>query len=247
MVFYNISYLNKRKGLTVSFVARYSLNVSTMPGRSQQGMSSADAKAHSQRLDVAERLANDIAFAILAPERSLTVAHLAKHLRAAPEMVESILPALVSSGLLAVDNGTVRIAPIDRDKIMPRLEERLPLEQEIARAAALHAAANDRERMRHAVQMMRRCAQVGDIEGYMAADRALERIIGTASGLPLVVEKLIAIKREFRRAWFAYNRLRDLNVPQVMRSRLVDAILEGNQQAAADAVAVFIDYLRKSY
>ena len=61
------------------------------------------------------------------------------------------------------------------------------------------------------------------------------------------MERLIAIKREFRRAWFAYNRLRDLNVPLGMRSRLVEAIIAHDPDAAANAVTVFIDYLKKSY
>jgi DNA-binding GntR family transcriptional regulator len=218
-----------------------------MSEKTKQGANPSHGAAHRQSLDLAERLANDIACAILAPERRLTMPQLAKHLRTTQEHAEAIVPTFVSSGLLSMEADSVRIAPIDRDAIMPRLEERLPLEQSIARAAALQATVEDHVRMRHAVEMMKRCAQVGDIEGYMAADRALERLIGTASGLPNEVEKLIAIKREFRRAWFAYNRLRDLNVPLAMRSRLVDAILAKDPVSAANAVEVFIDYLRKSY
>ncbi len=210
-------------------------------------MQSPAGKIERDTLQLAERLANDIAVAVLAPDKVLTLSQLAKHLRSTPERVESILPAMVNRGLVLVDKETITISSIDCKNILSRLSERLPLEQGIAQAAAMHATAADHARIGDAILLMNRSAQVGDIDGYMRADRALESAIGAASGLPADVERLVDIKHEFRRAWCAYNRLRDLNVPVAMRARLAKAILAKNPQAAVQAVADFIDYLKQSY
>jgi DNA-binding GntR family transcriptional regulator len=87
---------------------------------------------------------------------------------------------------------------------------------------------------------------IGDIDGYMLADRQLEVILGIASKLPDESERLKQIKREFRRAWLACNRLRDLGEAAELRHALVESIAARDSEQATKAVAKFIEYLRRS-
>jgi DNA-binding GntR family transcriptional regulator len=200
-----------------------------------------------QQTVIAEKLADDIAAARLEPGQKVSMTLLARWLRTTPANIETILPAFLESKLLLKDGKDFNIAPLDRSCLVPGLDERLPLEQLIAQSAAIHATADQIGSMREYTSHMKRCALVGDIDGYMLADRQLERAIGKASQLPEKFEELANIKRDFRRAWLAYNRLRDLSEPAGLRHSLVESIAANDPENAEKAVAAFIDYLRHSF
>jgi DNA-binding GntR family transcriptional regulator len=193
------------------------------------------------------RLADDIDLARLAPDQAVTLEQLANRLRCSVDEVRPVVAELAGMSLLVVKGETCVIAPIRRKHLLPQLDRRLMLEQQVAEAAARHGASGDRAAIKELARMLRRSALVGDLDGYMAADRRLERAIATAADLPDVAEQLFALKREFRRAWCAHNRLRDLNVPAGLRQALVDAVLAQRPEDAKEAVRNFIEYLRKSY
>jgi DNA-binding GntR family transcriptional regulator len=200
-----------------------------------------------QLLLLSEKLADDIATARLAPGRRFSIKSLAQWLRTTSETAEIILPAFLDSNMVARDGQDVIIASVDRTGLLPRLDSRLPLEQLIARNASTKATPEQIANMRENTAHMKRCATIGDIDGYMRADRQLEQIIGSASQLPDQLEQLALMKREFRRAWLAYNRLRDLSEPAGLRHNLVESIAANNPEKAEKAVAAFIDYLRRSF
>jgi DNA-binding GntR family transcriptional regulator len=200
-----------------------------------------------RREELIQRLGDDIDLARLAPGQVVTIEALARRLRCPPRESAPVIAHFVQRGLLMLEGESCLVAPLDRDRLLANLDRRLALEQQVAEAAALNPAAIDRVGMEHAASMLRRSAMVGDIDGYMAADRRLEKLIAAASGLPEVAEQIFAIKREFRRAWCAHNRLRDLNEPAGLRRALVEAILRGKPEEATAAVRRFIEYLRKSF
>ncbi len=197
--------------------------------------------------DLCHHLFQDIDLARLAPGQSYALEDIARRLRARPEDMHEAVRVVAKGGLLAVKDRTIIIAPVDKAYLLPRLDQRLVLEQRIAAAAAVRSAIIDRDAIAEPAMLLKRSALVGDIDGYMMADRRLEKAIATAADLPDDAEQLFRLKREFRRAWCAYNRLRDLNRPAQLRQALVDAILAGDAQAARTTVAHFIDYLRQSY
>jgi DNA-binding GntR family transcriptional regulator len=131
--------------------------------------------------------------------------------------------------------------------LIPNLEVRLVLEQDLAEAAARNLSAPDQREMTDLVANLKRSALVGDIDGYMRSDRRLEKAIAAAAGLPETAERLFTIKREFRRAWCAHNRLRDLNIPADLRKSLVEAIVARKPEEARAAVRRFIQYLRHAF
>jgi DNA-binding GntR family transcriptional regulator len=189
----------------------------------------------------------EIVMARVAPEKRLTLTQVCRLIQADKTEIEPVVADLASKQLLTREGDSVIIAAVDRTRLLPRLEERLVIEQAVAHAAANSVSSKDIEEMMEAVSMLKRSAMVGDIDGYITADRRLERAIGAASGAPEKVEELAVIKREFRRAWCAFNRLRDLNVPAKLRQTLVEAIIAGKPDDATAAVRSFIEYLRKSF
>jgi DNA-binding GntR family transcriptional regulator len=208
------------------------------------GEGATGAKRHEELI---QRLGDDIDFARLAPGQVLTIEALARRLRCPPRESAPVIAHFVQRGLLMLEGESCIVAPLDRDRLLANLDRRLVLEQQVAEAAALNPAAIDRVGMEHAASMLRRSAMVGDIDGYMAADRRIEKLIAAASNSPEIAEQIFVIKREFRRAWCAFNRLRDLNEPASLRRALVEAILAGKSEQAKAAVSRFIEYLRMSF
>jgi DNA-binding GntR family transcriptional regulator len=198
-------------------------------------------------VELSQRLTDSIDMARLMPGQQISMANLALHLRSSPTEVEAVLPEFVRKGLLSLACDSVVITPLDRTKLMQQMDMRAPLEKAIAQAAAAKATDAQKNKISGAVVLMKRSAMVGDMEGYMNADRALERLIGDAAAMPESFEQLVQIKREFRRAWCAHNRLRDLNIPAELRQSLAAAIAKSNAQEAVDAVENFLEYLRKAY
>jgi DNA-binding GntR family transcriptional regulator len=192
-------------------------------------------------------LADDIDLARLAPGQAMSFQQLANRLRCNIDQTRAVAESLVGTGLLTLQEDGCLIAPIRRENILPQLDRRLVLEQQIAAAAALNLALADRAVIKELALLLKRSAMVGDLDGYMAADRRLEKAIAIAADLPDVAQQVFTLKREFRRAWCAHNRLRDLNVPAGLRQALVDAVLAGKPEEAKAAVKSFIEYLGKSY
>jgi DNA-binding GntR family transcriptional regulator len=207
----------------------------------------AGRESNMRLADLRTRLADDIDLARLAPGQTVTFQQLAKRLHSNVDDVRAVVQDLAGTGLLEQKSEACIIAPIRREHLLPQLDRRLVLEQRIAEAAARNGALADRAAITELARSIKRSAMVGDLDGYMAADRRLERAIAVASDLPDVAEQLFALKREFRRAWCAHNRLRDLNVPAGLRQSLVDAVLAQKPDEAKTAVKNFIEYLRKSY
>lgn len=214
---------------------------------SELGSSSRSAVEENKRLaELVALLAHEIDLARVAPEKRLTFTQVCRLIKADKTEVEAVVTAIQARGLLIVEGETVVIAPIDCAQLVLRLGQRVVVEQAIAHAAASRISDTYSGSMIEEIAMLKRSAMVGDIDGYIAADRRLERIIGLASGLPDKAAELATMKREFRRAWCTYNRLRDLNIPAKLRQTLVEAIVAGQPEAATVAVQHFNDYLKQS-
>jgi DNA-binding GntR family transcriptional regulator len=203
----------------------------------------AAAKAEAIRL----RFIDDVELARLAPGSVVSLDKIARLYGCSKDALLPAMLELKGRGLLMQDGFEWRVAPIEREALIPSLGARLTLEQEVAEAAALNASALNRQELAELVGNLQRSALIGDIDGYMLSDKRLEKALAEASGLPETAELLFAAKREFRRAWCAHNRLGDLSVPANLREALVNALLAGKPDEARDAVSRFIDYLRQSF
>lgn len=202
----------------------------------------------SQRHDeLYQQLADKIDMARLAPGKSVTVEMFMRCMAASKAEMLPVIASLLENGLLIRTGDDLHVSPVDSAYLRARLDKRQELELTIVEAAAANAGQFAPIMMLEALTMMRRSALVGDIEGFMMADRRLEKEIAAASGLPELCEEFFTIKREFRRGWLAYNRLRDFNGIATMRARLVEAILRGNSADAIALVRQIIDALRPAF
>jgi DNA-binding GntR family transcriptional regulator len=203
----------------------------------------AAANAEAIRL----RFIDDVDMARLAPGSCLALDKIARSYGCAKEALLPVLDELQTRGLIKRSGVDWQVAPIERVSLSARMDIRLVIEQDLAEAAARNVSALNRQELAELVGNLQRAAVVGDIDGYMLSDRRLEKAIAAAAGLPETAERLFVIKREFRRAWCAHNRLRDLNVPAGLRKALVDALLAGKPDEARATVRDFIAYLRQSF
>lgn len=192
-------------------------------------------------------LAEDIDLARLAPGIVVPLSVLATRLRCAMPVLLEALAELEAAGLVRVEGTRCTIAPIDRTALLPALERRYPLERSLVEAAAANRARVDGAEVAAAMGLLLRSAVLGDIEGYMVADKRIWAVYFAAADMPAVTAQMLAIKRDFRRAWCAYNRLRDLKQPAALRQAIADAVLAGDPAAAGRAAERFFAYLRDAY
>jgi DNA-binding GntR family transcriptional regulator len=207
-----------------------------------------DAASHAGKLEELFRELEDaILLARIAPGQRLVLREFAALGRATLRDAEAILPRLAATGMLAFDGVHVAVKALDQNAMFATLPRRMELEIRIVRAAAEKATDAQLRAMRASEALQSRCALVGDMEGLMAAERVLERLLAEASGLLADGAELREIKVEFRRAWCAVNRFRSFTNVSSIRTELVAAVAQRNPDAAEAQVRVFFDHLLRSY
>ncbi len=216
--------------------------------QTQVSSEAATARRASDRLaELVRKLEFDIELARLPPGENLSFAAIARRIRCRPQDLAPVLEEAERRGLLTVGLDACRIAEIDRAPLVSLLDRRRELELMVVERAAARVAPLDELELTDASLLMTRSALLGDIEAFMEAGRRLDHACSIAAGLPWAGEEITAIKRAFRRAWCAYNRLRDINEPAAIRRQIAEAVLVGRPDAAIDRVEAYFRYLRRAY
>jgi DNA-binding FadR family transcriptional regulator len=192
-------------------------------------------------------LADAVLLARMMPGQRMTRAAFAGLGRCAERDLDALLPALVNANLVSTDGEMIVARPLDKDAMFATLPERMALEIKIVRAATLAASDAQIVAIDASQRQQHRCASLGDIDGLIRAERELEQMLVDASGLHADGERLKAIKQEFRRAWCAVNRLRDVTNVADIRTALVAAIKARDPDAAEAQTRVFFDHLVRTY
>jgi DNA-binding GntR family transcriptional regulator len=117
-------------------------------------------------------------------------------------------------------------------------------EEAIVAAAARNIDDPMKARLRHAIAFERRCAQVGDAEGMIAADAAVERLIFEAAGESEAAAELQSMKLKFKQAWTEAHRLRDMSRDADHREQQVASIIAGDEVGAVAAIRRFFADIR---
>ncbi len=204
--------------------------------------------AASNRLrELIRKLEFDIELARLPPGEIISFATIARRIRCRPQDLPQVLSEAARRGLLSLQDDACRIAGIDRARLMPLLERRRQLEILVAERAARRIGPLDEKEVVDASTLMTRSALLGDIEGFMEAGRRLDQAAAIAADLPEAGSEIRAIKDEFRRAWCAYNRLRDINEPATIRREIFEAVLARRPDAAKGRVEAYFRYLARAF
>ncbi len=200
-----------------------------------------------RRAEAARVIADAIELARLQPGRRYTIALIASECGVDAADARAALPELLATHPITLAGDDALIGPIAPEGMLSRFERRKELESILVRSAAARVTPAHVAVMRKADADIQRCALLGDIEGLMRAEVELEAVIVEASGRAAEGEELRAMKREFRRAWCAANRFRDVSHVARLRTLLVDAIASGDPEAAEAQVTIFFDKLRREY
>jgi DNA-binding GntR family transcriptional regulator len=207
----------------------------------------ADVASGGVGADADQEVMDAVLLARIAPGTEISLAALAARCRVRPAEADVAVERLRSMGLVSIEGDLIRIAPCDVRDVLAKLDLRRELEIRIVRAAALHATDLQLDGMRASESLLRRCALVGDLDGFMNAERCLEATLVAASGLSSEGEELKRIKVEFRRAWCAVNRLRTFTHVANIRTALVAAVAARDPDAAEASIRVFLEHLVKTY
>jgi DNA-binding GntR family transcriptional regulator len=194
-----------------------------------------------QNHDSKYKLVEAIRLAQFAPGQTYSCAKIAAFLRISLIDLMELLQELSPKGLYSILNTDIIIAPIDRAALLHQLPMICALEEKIVRAAAKNITEEDKLALREALGLLRRSTLIGDVTGNINADFLLEQMIGKASNLPTDVTKLTELNQEFKRAWCAFNRLKDMTHASKQRESLVDCVMGRNADGAALAVREFFE------
>jgi DNA-binding GntR family transcriptional regulator len=159
--------------------------------------------------------------------------------------VREALLRLAEQGLVRIlSRKGVLITPVDAVDLLNVLEAREALERTVIAAAAARGSAAERRQVLALARDMHEAAQAGDALRYMQRDKALDEAITGAGRNPYTGRALEPLQTLMRRAWFVFERERDLVAAARHHLKIAQAIAVGDAIAAADASDVLIAHMR---
>ena len=124
-----------------------------------------------------------------------------------------------------------------------QLETRRPIDRLLAECAARRATRSERDELRDLATAILAAAGRGDIEAFLAADRAFDQLVAIASRNPFTARAAAQLHAHSRRFWHAYRDRDDLPESAERHAELMRAIADGGAEVAASASDRLIDYL----
>jgi DNA-binding GntR family transcriptional regulator len=207
-------------------------------------MGASEKRADALRSDLLEC----ILAARFAPGASYPVSRVAMLLRATPLELEPAFEAMSALGLIKMSGETLTVTDVDRERLLALMPRRAELEIAFFRKAAANRARLDVAAIEQSVNQMRRCAVVGDLDGYMRGNQQFhEQVKRAVTDDPGLVDELDALRNDFRRAWCAFNRLRELTPAAELRERLARALLSGDEVAVVTTASAFLTHLEETF
>ena len=194
---------------------------------------------------VAGRLREEIVSGLLAPNERIKQAAVAERLEVSRLPVREALQQLASEGLVSLERDVgARVTPLDpaelievylvREALEPVLVKLATERIEPARLALARAINEDSER----------CAEQGDSNGYVSADRRFHTEIFEATGMPRaysIITGMLHTAERYRRALSILPHRLEISV--VEHRMILDAIERG---AAEDAVELHRVHVRRT-
>ncbi len=191
-----------------------------------------------------QRLEELIVTARLTPGTVVSEVGLAKQLGIGRMPIREAIKRLDAEGLLVVlPQRGVLVSPIDAGQFHLQLETRRPIDRLLAECAARRATRSEREELKVLAKAMLAAAGHGDVEAFLAADRAFDQLVATASRNPFTARAAAQLHAHSRRFWHAYRDRDDLPASAERHAGLMRAIADEGAEASASASDRLIDYL----
>jgi DNA-binding GntR family transcriptional regulator len=217
-------------------------------GNSLKATKSADSAGGKRRAaDIAyDRLEGLFATLRLPPDAPVVEVELAEQVGLGRTPVREALMRMVSVGLiLQQPRRGLRVSPIDLLNHLDLLQTRRALERLIAASAARRATAPQRKAIVAAALQMADAAARGKLDGYMAADQALDHVVHAAARNASAAQAVEPLVVQCRRFWYAYQREGDLGVGARCHRLLAEGIESGEPERAVAGADALMDYLER--
>jgi DNA-binding GntR family transcriptional regulator len=124
------------------------------------------------------------------------------------------------------------------------LDARRGVEAVLARSAARCVTRDAADRFHAAALAMQKAVVARDVLGFLEADKALDEAMAGAADNPFAVRVAAPLQTHSRRFWFRYQAETGLGQSAEHHVRLIGAILERDEKAAAQEADRLMSLLR---
>lgn len=181
----------------------------------------------------------------LAPGSVATEGALIERLGLGRTPVREAIQRLAWEGLVEVrPRAGLAIAPLHPADWLRVLDARRGVEVVLARSAARYVTRDAADRFHAAAVAMQKAVVARDVLGFLEADKALDEAMAGAADNPFAVRVAAPLQTHSRRFWFRYQAETGLGESAEHHVRLIGAILERDEKAAAHEADRLMSLLR---
>lgn len=181
----------------------------------------------------------------LAPGSVATEGALIERLGLGRTPVREAIQRLAWEGLVEVrPRAGLAIAPLHPADWLRVLDARRGVEVVLARSAARYVTRDAADRFHAAAVAMQKAVVARDVLGFLEADKALDEAMAGAADNPFAVRVAAPLQTHSRRFWFRYQAETGLGESAEHHVRLIGAILERDEKAAAQEADRLMSLLR---
>ena len=180
----------------------------------------------------------------LAPGMMVSEAELVEQLDCGRTPIREALLRLKLEGYIEVHprRGAL-VTSVDIVRQLELLEARRPLEELVARLAALRATAEERRQCKVLSRDIRKAAKANDRRAFYEANKAIHGFLEAAAHNSALAKTIGAIHAHSRRFWYAHIGLEYMSRAAEHHAETLDQIARGDGEAAAKAALALMDYL----
>jgi len=160
--------------------------------------------------------------------------------------VREAIQRLAWEGLMEVrPRAGIAIAALNTTDWLKVIEARQYLEITLAKAAARLVTPETASRFHEAALNMQRSVVANDVLAYLATDKELDAAVASAADNSFASRVVAPLQTHSRRFWFRYQAERNLAYAAEQHVRIISAILNGDEKAAAKETDALMRMLKK--
>ncbi len=123
------------------------------------------------------------------------------------------------------------------------LETRRVLDRLLAAGAARRATPEERKRLKAYAAWMTEAARVDDLAEFMRLDQEFDQLLACSAHNLAASNAIAPLHIHCRRFWYLYRHQGDLPRAAAFHAALIDAVVDGDEERAADASDTLMRYL----
>ncbi|WOC16449.1 GntR family transcriptional regulator [Pseudochrobactrum sp. MP213Fo] len=159
--------------------------------------------------------------------------------------VREAIQRLAWEGLMEVrPRSGIAITALNPKDFSKVLDAREGVEQVLCRDAARYSGTIEHEQLHAAAKIMKQAERAHDIPLFLDADKAFDEVLGKASGNAYATRLAAPLQTHSRRFWYQLRREHGLEEPSSTHTRMIEAIVSRDENAAIASSKALIAYLR---